>query len=59
MELNPGAKVRLFPMQQPKASGALMQGIFSGLGTALGGASQIGGPGEVGKAKQGGPKGWQ
>jgi hypothetical protein len=42
-----------------RASGALMQGIFSGLGTALGGASQIGGPGEVGKAKQGGPKGWQ
>ena len=41
-----------------RASGALMQGIFSGLGTALGGASQFGGSGEVGKAKQGGPKGW-
>lgn len=39
-----------------KASGALMQGIFSGLGTALGGASQFGGPGEVSKAKQGGMK---
>jgi hypothetical protein len=41
-----------------KASGALMQGIFSGLGTALGGASNMGGGGapELNKAKQGGPK---
>jgi hypothetical protein len=41
-----------------KASGALMQGIFSGLGTALGGASHIGGGGtpELSKAKQGGMK---
>ncbi|MDB5710877.1 MAG: hypothetical protein JWL96_2947 [Sphingomonas bacterium] len=41
-----------------RASGALMQGIFSGLGTALGGASNMGGGGAPGlnKAKQGGLK---
>jgi hypothetical protein len=41
-----------------KASGALMQGIFSGLGSALGAASKFGGDGtpDLGKAKQGGPK---
>lgn len=41
-----------------KASGALMQGIFSGLGTALGSASKFGGDGtpELAKAKQGGMK---
>jgi hypothetical protein len=40
-----------------KASGALMQGIFSGLGSALGGASQLGGgTPELSKAKQGGTK---